>query len=40
MAKKQMPVKGTYSYGKATGLPKSTSKIKYGDDLRNGGGKR
>lgn len=33
---KQMPVSGVYQYGNATGKPTSTSKITYGDDLRNG----
>jgi len=36
---KQMPVKGVVQYGNPTGQPQSTSKIKYGDDLRNGKGK-
>ncbi len=36
MAKKQMPIKGVYSYGTPTGQPQSTSKIKYGSDLRDG----
>lgn len=38
--KKQMPVKGVYIYGTPTGQPKSTSVIRYGSDLRDGGGKR
>lgn len=37
---KQMPVGGVYQYGNATGKPQSTSKIKYGSDLRDGGGKK
>lgn len=40
MEKKQMPVSGVQNYGKPTGQPTSTSQIKYGDDLRNGGGKK
>jgi hypothetical protein len=36
----QMGVGGSQDYGKATGKPASTGKIKYGDDLRNGGGSK
>lgn len=35
----KMPIKGIQSYGSATGTPAETSKVLYGDDLRNGGGK-
>lgn len=37
---KQMPVGGVFQYGNATGKPASTGKIKYGSDLRDGGGKK
>ena len=37
---KQMPVSGVQQYGNATGKPESTSQIKYGEDLRNGGGSK
>jgi hypothetical protein len=35
-----MGVGGNQDYGKATGKPASTGKIKFGEDLRNGGGKK
>lgn len=35
---KQMPVNGRYTYGKATGQPKETSKMITGTDLRSGKG--
>jgi len=38
--KKQMPVKGVFTFGNPTGQPKTTSVIKYGSDLRDGGGKK
>lgn len=37
---KQMPISGSYSYGNATGQPKSTGKIIHGEDLRGGKGKQ
>jgi hypothetical protein len=37
---KQMPVSGTQNYGSAIGKPAETGSIKYGEDLRNGGGSK
>lgn len=37
---KQMPVSGKQEYGTAKGQEASTSSIRYGDDMRNGGGKK
>lgn len=37
---KKMPVGGNFSYGNASGKPASQGNIKYGEDLRNGGGKK
>lgn len=37
---KQMPVTGVFEYGNATGKPASQGKVKYGEDLRNGGGSK
>lgn len=38
--KKQMPVGGNFTYGGSTGKPASQSSIKYGEDLRTGGGNK
>ena len=35
-----MPLGGVFTMGKLQKRPASTSKIKYGSDLRDGGGKK